>query len=159
MKKCGIIGAAADAALVWSSSTRTSVGVRLQFYPARLQTLSAECNAHAPIRSSVFCHSHCQAWCQGYFCIYLSSSWHSLINKAFRLISQLIFTFRCRLDASDLPRLLESPPGVDTVAALPAPRIPPFPGVPDQTSSSGLEAEKNYNENHRVRYCVAKSIW
>lgn len=38
----------------------------------------------------------------------------------------------------DLPRLLVSPPGVDTVAALPAPEIPPFLGVPDQMSSSGL---------------------
>lgn len=81
------------------------------------------------------------------------------IHKAFRLISQLFFTFRRRLEVRDLPRLLESPPGVDTVAALPAPEIPPSPGVPDQTSSSGLEAEKNYNENHQVGYCVAESIW
>lgn len=38
----------------------------------------------------------------------------------------------------DLPQLLVSPPGGDTVTALPAPEIPPFPGAPDQMSSLGL---------------------
>lgn len=103
-----------------------------------LQTLSAEGNAYAPIRTSMFCA--------------LSFPLPGRLSDLFLhlpviilaspdpqgLSFNLFFTFRRRLEFSDSPRLLVFPPGVDTVAALPAPEIPPFPGVPDQMSSSGL---------------------
>lgn len=50
-----------------------------------------------------------------------------------------------------IPQQQVCPPVDDTVKALPAPKILPFPGVPVRKPSSGLWRQ-GINEQHKIKY-------